>query len=66
MADKDYIKMLKERDKEKPMHQHWFHSLADDCEKFYNACPTCDEFISRDYKFCPNCGQRIDTDNYEL
>lgn len=34
--------------------------------KYY--CPVCEAYIvdAENYKFCPKCGQRLDTDNIEL
>lgn len=36
-------------------------------EKYnYNTCPACDATVLVDDKFCRECGQAIDTENYEI
>ena len=62
MSDK-YIETLKERDKAKPLHKFYFAPGLDSLP----SCPTCREILlSREDKFCRNCGQRLDHDNWEL
>ena len=62
MSDK-YIETLKERDKARPLHKFYFAPGHDPLP----SCPKCKEILySRSSNFCPNCGQRLDTDNWEL
>lgn len=34
-----------------------------ECERYYNRCPSCGEGLDRDsgelFKYCPNCGQAL-------
>ena len=60
----DYITMLKERDKAKPLRKLY---LAPGHEPL-PSCPNCGDaliLINSD-KFCRKCGQRLDKDNWEL
>ena len=66
MSEKEYVKMLKERDKPMPMGQyHWLTEKYSD-RKPADTCGACGELIVAYYKFCPMCGQRIDHENYKL
>lgn len=60
----DYMAMLKERDKAKPLRKMY---LAPGCDPF-PSCPNCGDLLislSTD-SFCRKCGQRLDKDNWEL
>lgn len=60
----DYIEMLKERDKAKPLHKkYWAPGMNP-----LPACPTCKEivFSTTHGTFCEWCGQRLDKQNWEF
>lgn len=61
LEDANYINSLIERDKAKPMREYTL-SASDT----FAVCPHCDSVINRNFNFCGTCGQRIDTENYEL
>ena len=60
----DYIEMLKERDKAKPLYKRYFAPGRPPIA----ACPTCKEVIFSKVHgtFCEWCGQRLDKNNWEL
>lgn len=63
MAD-NYIEMLKERDKAKPLKKkYWSPGM-----KPLPSCPTCGEIVFSTVhgKFCEWCGQKLDKQNWEL
>lgn len=63
MANNDYVEMLKERDKAKPLYKFRFAPGLDPLP----ACPSCKEIlISTQDKYCRNCGQRLDSKNWKL
>lgn len=46
----------------KPMKKYEFEDGS-----FNSKCPICDErILPKVYNYCPKCGQKIDTANYEL
>ena len=46
----------------KPMKKYEFSDGT-----FNSKCPICNELIlPKKHNYCPKCGQRIDTENYEL
>lgn len=59
----NYIEMLKERDKARPLYKKHLTS-----EFIVPACPACKEivFSSTHGNFCEWCGQRLDKKNWEL
>lgn len=63
MTDKDYIKELKERDKERPLRKkYWAPGV-----KPLASCPNCGEIVySTRGSFCEWCGQRLAKDVWEL
>lgn len=66
MADKDYIKELKERDKAKPVNK--YVPITEGLEP-WAMCPKCDRLLvtlGTNDTFCPRCGQRLDLDNWAL
>lgn len=67
MTDKEYIKMLKERDKAMPMGRYIWTTEAYKDRMPSDLCGNCGRMLYLDdYVFCPVCGQRIDRDNYKL
>lgn len=60
----DYIEMLKERDKAKPLRKLY---LAPGHEPL-PCCPNCGDALiyTKLDSFCRKCGQRLDVDNWEL
>lgn len=60
----DYIEMLKERDKAKPLKKLYLAPGRSPLP----SCPNCGDvliLINSD-KFCRKCGQRLDTANWAL
>lgn len=66
MTDKEYIKMLKERDKAMPMDRYFWKSKRFKHDPPADICGKCGRVIVEDYVFCPVCGQRIARDLYKL
>ena len=66
MTDKEYIKMLKERDKPMPMKgfERRYRDLRH--KDPIDLCGNCEEVIIDRYAFCPYCGQRVDHENYQF
>ena len=61
---KDYITMLKERDKPMAMGRFLFTDIS---HSPIDICPNDGELlIDREWKFCPVCGQRMDRENYKF
>ena len=60
----DYIEMLKERDKAKPLKKF----LLEPGRKPLPSCPSCGEILilTTSDKFCRSCGQRLQTDAWEF
>ena len=59
----DYIEILKERDKEKPIKKLFWTPGANPLP----SCPSCGELIYTERgNFCVMCGQRIDKQNWEF
>ena len=58
----DYIEMLKERDKAKPMKKLYWAVGHDPLP----ACPTCGAIHYTNDPFCSKCGQKLMTDTWEL
>lgn len=65
MTNREYIEMLKKRDKAMPMKK--YIPVSDALDPF-PLCPVCGRmfFPSKSEYFCPDCGQRIDATNWEL
>lgn len=66
MTDKDYIKMLKERDKAMPMGRYYFKSEGLKDRPPIDACGACGEPLVGGANFCDKCGQRADRTLYKL
>lgn len=66
MTDKEYVKMLKERDKAMPMGRYYFQSERFKNDPPVDECGKCGRVLGESYVFCPICGQRIDRENYKL
>ena len=66
MSEKDYIKMLKERDKPMPMKQYFWQTEQFKDDPPIDLCGACGETLGIIEKFCGECGQRIDRENYQL
>lgn len=64
MADKKLIDELLERDKAKPLKKFRY---APGCDPL-PACPNCGELLIlvKSDKFCRACGQRLNTDDWNL
>ena len=61
----DYIEMLKERDKAKPLVKSDVIVRIDG--KPHGKCPTCGlPILFSTFVFCPSCGQRLDRENWAL
>lgn len=60
--DKEYIKMLKERDEPMAIIEQELISPVNYEKSTHHRCPTCGRIISLAYAFCPQCGQRLDTE----
>lgn len=60
----DYIEKLKERDKAKPLKKFHFAPGYDPIP----ACPSCGEvlILVKTDKFCRQCGQRLDVEDWAL
>ena len=52
-------KALISRDKERPFIREKYETKSG----YIGRCPVCGEAIGKRGKFCPMCGQRIDTQN---
>ena len=64
MTNKDYIKMLKERDT--PMAMTRYIPVSEGC-KPWDTCPACGRSVlMEDSQFCDLCGQRFDRENYQF
>ena len=63
---KDYIAMLKERDKPMPMGKYFWQTERFKDDPPVNICGNCGEYVADNYVFCPKCGQRVDHENYKL
>ena len=60
----DYIEMLKERDKAKPVKK--YVPITEGIEP-WAMCPSCGRLLlTNDIKFCDMCGQRVLMDTWEL
>lgn len=66
MTDKEYVKMLKERDEPMPMDRYFWTSKRFAKDPPADSCGKCGRVIAPSYEFCPRCGQRIDRENYKL
>lgn len=65
MTNKEYIKMLKERDEAKPLIKS--EVILREDGKPHGLCPNCKyPALYSGYVFCPYCGQRWDRDNWAL
>ena len=63
---RDYITILKERDKAMPMGRYFWISEELKNEPPVDICGKCNRVLGEDYVFCPKCGQRIAKDLYKL
>ena len=64
MANNDYIEMLKERDKAKPVKK--YVPVTEGIEP-WAKCPTRGRLLlAEDINFCDMCGQRVLMDTWEL
>lgn len=66
MSEKDYFKMLKEKDTPMPMKQWVFTSEKFKGDKPIDLCGRCEAVLGIIEKYCGECGQKIDRDNYQL
>ena len=58
----EYIKRLKERDEPMAIIEQTLISPVDYKRTKHYRCPRCGDIISLTYKFCPQCGQALDTE----
>lgn len=60
----DYIEMLKERDKAKPLYKKYFAPGHEPLP----SCPNCGDalVLVESDRFCRKCGQRLMTDTWAL
>ena len=68
--EKEYIKILKERDKAMPVKQYHFETID---HAPIDMCPICESTLfweskseTNKYPFCPKCGQRCDRSTIAL
>lgn len=62
--DKEYFKMLKERDTAKPCIK--YQPSTEGIEP-WGICPVCGfSILSKYAQFCSECGQRLDRENWAL
>lgn len=66
MSEKDYIKMLKERDKAMPMKQYFWQTEQFKDDPPADLCGKCGRVLGETAAFCSECGQRADRGNYML
>lgn len=66
MSEKDYIKMLKEKDKPMPMKQYFWKTEQFKNDPPADLCGRCESVIGTREKYCSECGQRIDHNLYQL
>lgn len=60
----NYIEMLKERDKAKPVKK--YVPITEGIEP-WAMCPECGRLLlTNDINFCDNCGQRVDMTTWAL